>query len=82
MDYYGKFVLRNCQIDFYKRKQLVWQSKQQSKKKKLDLFEDILEDNPLVDGGPLKVGKKRKSTYLESDSKSKKSKHKAKLKTV
>ena len=42
-DYYGRFVLRNCQIDTFKRKQGVWQEAQETSSKTKQLFGDILD---------------------------------------
>ena len=41
-DYYGKFVLRNCNIESFKRKQGKWQEKQKEAERTTALFDDIL----------------------------------------
>ena len=43
-DYYGRFVLRNCHIDTFKRKQGAWQEAQEATSKTKQLFEDILDN--------------------------------------
>lgn len=62
-DYYGRFVLRNCHIDTFKRKQGVWLEAQETTSKTKQLFEDIL-DNRQGGSGMVsqKVGKRGKFT--------------------
>ena len=43
--FFGKIVLRNCNIAHYKRKQVAWQELQRAKDKKRELFRDIT-DSP------------------------------------
>ena len=40
-DFYGRIVMRNCNVAHYRRKQAVWQEKAPNA---LELFEDILDD--------------------------------------
>ena len=58
-DYYGKFVLRNCNIESFKRKQDAWQEKQKAVKKTVALFDDILKED---------VGLKKKTSHLKKRS--------------
>lgn len=69
-DYYGKFVLRNCHIDTFKRKQGVWQEAQETTSKTKQLFEDIL-DNRQGSSGRIsqKAGKRGNSSRGAPNSK-------------
>ncbi|KAJ3322520.1 Nucleolar protein 9 [Blyttiomyces sp. JEL0837] len=44
--FHGKFVLRNCRIDQFKRGKDEWIQKEKSVKAKRDMFADILDDTP------------------------------------
>ena len=61
-NYYGKIILRNCNISHYKKKQAAWQDVERATDRKRELFEDILGEKAQVrskeDNGT-KVGKKR-----------------------
>ncbi len=46
-DFYGKIVLRNCNIAHYKRKQESWREQEKAAEKKRTLFEDIISDSTL-----------------------------------
>ena len=52
-NYYGKIILRNCNISHYKKKQEAWRDVERATEKRRELFQDILEDNPS------NIGKKR-----------------------
>lgn len=43
--FYGRIVLRNCNVTHYKRKQAAWQSGQQAAERKRELFRDIVTDD-------------------------------------
>ena len=45
-DFYGRIVLRNCNVAHYRRKQAVWQKKVETADKTRELFHDILEEEP------------------------------------
>lgn len=47
-NFYGKFVLRNCGVEHFKRKDKSWHEQEQKAAKKMKLLEDILEER--VDG--------------------------------
>ncbi|XP_015776998.1 PREDICTED: nucleolar protein 9-like [Acropora digitifera] len=47
-NFYGKFVLRNCGVEHFKRKDKSWHEQEQRTAKKMKLLEDILEER--VDG--------------------------------
>ena len=47
-NYYGKIILRNCNISHYKKKQAAWQDVERATEKRRELFQDILEGNPSV----------------------------------
>jgi nucleolar protein 9 len=42
--YYGKFILRNCKIDQFKRKKEEWVEREKGIERKKDMFRDILGD--------------------------------------
>ena len=44
-DFYGRIVLRNCNVAHYRRKQAVWQQKATAVAKTRELFHDILDDH-------------------------------------
>ncbi len=46
-DFYGKIVLRNCNISYYKKKQDSWMEQEKAAEKKRTLFEDIISDSTL-----------------------------------
>ena len=61
-NYYGKIVLRNCNISHYKKKQAAWQDVERATERRRELFEDILGEKAPVrseEGGGMKVRKKR-----------------------
>lgn len=43
--FYGRIVLRNCNIAHYKRRQAAWQSRQWAEERKRELFQDIIADS-------------------------------------
>jgi len=43
-NFYGKMVLRNCNISHYKKKRTAWQDVERATEKRRELFQDILED--------------------------------------
>ena len=45
-NYYGKIILRNCNISHYKKKQTAWQDVERATEKRRELFQDIIEDKP------------------------------------
>lgn len=60
VNYYGKIILRNCNISHYKKKQAVWQDAERATEKRRELFQDILEDNPSVSHTEVRQAKKRR----------------------
>ncbi|KAF9162149.1 Nucleolar protein 9 [Actinomortierella ambigua] len=42
--FYGKFILRNCKIDQFKRKKADWLEREKGNERKKDMFKDILGD--------------------------------------
>lgn len=48
-DYFGKFAIINCKVDQYLIKADVWKAAAQSQDRKRKLFEDILNDDGLVE---------------------------------
>ena len=61
-NYYGKIILRNCNISHYKKKQAAWQDVERATERRRELFQDILEDKPPVrskEDSVTEVGKKR-----------------------
>ena len=61
-DFYGRIVLRNCNIAHYRRKQAVWQNESAADNTR-KLFRDILDDESTAD---LDEGRKRKRNKVES----------------
>ena len=61
--YYGKIILRNCNISHYKNKQAAWQDVERAAERKRELFEDILGDKAPVESKQgserVKVGGKK-----------------------
>lgn len=55
-DFYGSIVLRNCNIAYFRKRQVGWQEEQLAASRKRDMFEDILGEGGAVVG----VGEKRK----------------------
>ncbi|KAJ3175941.1 Nucleolar protein 9 [Geranomyces variabilis] len=45
-DYFGKYVLRNCKIDSFKRRREEWVEKEMGIERKKDMFKDFLTDEP------------------------------------
>lgn len=43
-NFYGKFVLRNCGVEHFKRKDRSWHEQEQRTAKKMKLLHDILEE--------------------------------------
>lgn len=43
-DFYGRIVLRNCNIAHFKKKQAAWQEVQEASDKRRQLFQDIISD--------------------------------------
>ena len=68
-DFYGRIVMRNCNLSHYRRKQAMWQEKTVTAANARELFHDILEDkltdSQAVNAPSLK--KKRKSKTLSED---------------
>ena len=60
-NYYGKIILRNCNISHYKKKQEAWRDVERATEKRRELFQDILEDNPSMTHTEkrMKIGRKR-----------------------
>jgi len=44
-DHFGRFILRNCQVQQFKRRKSDWREKEESKNRKKALFADILDDD-------------------------------------
>ena len=63
-DFYGRIVLRNCNIAHYRRKQAVWQEKMATAEKTRELFQDILEDVQTDVNTGSRKRKKNKETVL------------------
>ena len=61
-NYYGKIILRNCNISHYKKKQAVWQDAERATEKRRELFQDILEDKPSVSHTEVRRAKKHQRT--------------------
>ena len=61
-NYFGKIVLRNCNISHYKKKQGTWRNMEGAAEKRRELFQDILEDKPPAEDRKLEsqIGQKRK----------------------
>ena len=67
-NYYGKIILRNCNISHYKKKQQVWQSVERAIERKRELFRDILDSD--LQGrraGERRAAVKRKKEHSEAD---------------
>jgi nucleolar protein 9 len=45
---HGKFILRNCRIDVFKRRRDQWRQQQQGLAKKQQMFADIIQSNGKV----------------------------------
>ena len=58
-NFYGKFVLRNCGVEHFKRKDKSWHEQEQRTAKKMKLLEDILEER--VDGAVTEKNSKPKA---------------------
>ncbi len=41
-NFFGKIVLRNCNVSHYKRKQAVWKEEERGVAKRREMFQDIL----------------------------------------
>ena len=55
-DFYGRIVLRNCNIAHYKKKQAAWQEVQNAADKRRQLFQDIIsEPEAGTSAGPVGV---------------------------
>ena len=59
-DFYGRIVMRNCNVAHYRRKQAVWQEKVATATKTKELFHDILTDLSTTDTCGPSSKKKRK----------------------
>ena len=57
-NYYGKIILRNCNISHYKKKQAVWQDVERATERRRELFQDIIEDQATVRVRGTKVNKR------------------------
>ena len=69
-DFYGRIVLRNCNIAHYKKKQAAWQEGQKVADRRRQLFEDIISEPEAVSVGRKGTGKKRRgqqSSQLDKD---------------
>ena len=66
-DYYGRFVLRNCQIDTFKRKQGVWKEAQETSSKTKQLFGDILDQKHGSSSRVSQKGAKRGKSVSSQD---------------
>lgn len=64
-NYYGKIVLRNCNISHYKKKQTAWQDVERATEKRRELFQDILEDRPT--DKMKRTGKKRQRKHQSDE---------------
>ena len=77
-DFYGRIVLRNCNVAHYRRKQTVWQEKMATASKTREMFHDLFEgvQSDDVSKGSQKRGKhdRTKSEETLSDSLKKKRK--------
>ena len=60
-DFYGRIVMRNCNVNHYKRRQVVWEKKMETVTSTRQLFRDILEDEPPCAAEIKKTKKKRKA---------------------
>ena len=58
-NYYGKIILRNCNISHYKKKQAAWQDVERATERRRELFQDILGEKACKEHSGTKVGKKR-----------------------
>ena len=59
-NYYGKIILRNCNISHYKKKQAVWQDVERAAERRRELFQDIIEDRATVRVKGTKVNKRNR----------------------
>ena len=59
-DFYGRLVLRNCNIVHCRRKQGGWQEKERASERTRELFRDILEE-------PVEEGKRKRKRKRSQD---------------
>ena len=59
-NYYGKIILRNCNILHYKKKQAAWQDIERAAERRRELFQDIIEDQATVRVKGSKVSKRNR----------------------
>ncbi|KAF9950954.1 Nucleolar protein 9 [Modicella reniformis] len=67
--YYGKFILRNCKIDQFKRKREEWVEREQGIERKKDMFKDILGDAVLATAHGKQQQQQRQQKVANDDSK-------------
>jgi len=51
---YGRFILRNCKIDNFKRKREEWMERERGAQRKKEMFKDVLEDSIVIKGSKAK----------------------------
>ena len=59
-NYYGKIILRNCNISHYKKKQTAWQDVERATERRRELFQDIIEDQVTARDKGTKVNKRNR----------------------
>ncbi|KAI8589602.1 armadillo-type protein [Geranomyces variabilis] len=57
-DYFGKYVLRNCKIDSFKRRREEWVEKEMGIERKKDMFKEFLSDKPTAKASDSPAGEK------------------------
>ena len=70
-NYYGKIILRNCNISHYKKKQTVWQDVERATERRRELFQDIIEDQTTVRVKGTKVNKRNRDDGTDFSAKAK-----------
>ena len=64
-NYYGKIILRNCNISHYKKKQAVWQDVERAAERRRELFQDIIEDRATVRVKETKMSKRNREDGMD-----------------
>lgn len=67
-NFYGRIVLRNCNIGQYKRKRALWQKEGEATDKTQELFHEILEDGPTATFEMGQWKKRKRKTDSENQS--------------
>jgi nucleolar protein 9 len=57
-NFFGKYILRNCNIDHFKRKREEWEEREKGIERKKDMFKDILGDTSMASTKAAQVGYK------------------------